>query len=158
MNKASILLLMVVFSSCYTLQNAKRDLDKVNRNYPILTTEYCAKEFPVKKEYIKGDTITKRDTVTTVGDSIPCPPQTDPTKLVKVKCPDQKIVYINTHSTDTFYGENAANLAIKDSLIADCQRSEFKATERIKISYWIIGILSVILLVIVAFTRIRKSN
>tara|TARA_R110000803_G_scaffold210835_1_gene284155 strand:+ start:25815 stop:26309 length:495 start_codon:yes stop_codon:yes gene_type:complete len=102
--KKSIYLLisLILLSSCYTQKTAQRDVSKANIKFPIVTSEFCSKTFPVKEsvketvKFIKGETIIKKDTITVDCDSV----VSDKTKSNKVL-----IRYQNIYKTDTIVKE-----------------------------------------------------
>lgn len=79
----------------------------------------CAIYFPPKIEYKPGKTITKRDTLTIPGDSVPCPPviQGKDTIYQKIKCPDSKRYTDTVFRTDT--------ITIERTDILDATRRDF---------------------------------
>lgn len=98
--KKTLLLLTILFSSCYSLQKAKKDLLKIESKHPQLIPKRCIEKYPVKEKivektkFIKGETITKTDTLTIDCDEI----VKDTIKENKVK-----IKYLNKFRTDTIY-------------------------------------------------------
>lgn len=96
----------ILVSSCTTERKVKRWMD----NNGIKMSEWCSQKYPVKTEYLKGETIVKNDTTLIKGDSIPCP-ETIKGKIVKVKCPDVATVYTTINRVDTVIKENTAKVA-----------------------------------------------
>lgn len=100
--KKTLLILTILFSSCYSLQKAKKDLLKIEIKHPELIPEKCIEKYPVtekvveKTKFIKGETITKTDTLTIDCDEI----VKDTTKENKLK-----IKYLNKFRIDTVYKE-----------------------------------------------------
>ena len=80
--KKSILLILIIFQSCYTVQKAKRQVIKADMNYPEMFTNYVVKAYPVKdsvvekikvvkgKDIIKYDTIKEIDCDSVISDTI----------------------------------------------------------------------------------------
>jgi len=93
-------------TSCTTERKAIKFLNK----HPLVAADYCASKYPVVPTYIKGKDSIIEKTVEVKGDSIPCPPN-EKGEVVKVKCPDAKLVYQNVYRTDTITKENTAKLS-----------------------------------------------
>ena len=112
MNKTLLLIVLILFSSCYTQKKAKKDIYKIKGNYPKLLDKYCADEFRSdrKDSIIKGDTVTITDTL---FDSdtffVDCPPNA--LKVVKVPCPPSKTIKEYSLRVDTLYREFPESLA-----------------------------------------------
>lgn len=124
----------------------------------------CADKYPPKTEYKQGQTIVKSDTAYLPGDSIPCPPSIigKDTVMVKVKCPDHRIIYDTITRTDTIQVENTTRVAdlygklgIANKEIYDQDREIKRLTKQRNIlSFSLFGLL--VLLGVGIFLRIRK--
>ena len=118
-NKAIIVCLIIIlyfaFTSCAS-QRQKKAHRYFNEN-KVELAELCKKEFPIVPKYIKGDTITVRDTLKVV-DTIPvyvdCPDGT------KKECPPKEKKYIETVK------------AVTDTIVKSDERQEFILREEIK--------------------------
>lgn len=106
--KNYLIYFIIVFgvTSCTTERKAIKYLDK----HPLVAADYCASKYPVVPTYIKGKDSIIEKTVEVKGDSIPCPPN-EKGEVIKVKCPDAKLVYQNVYRTDTITKENTAKLS-----------------------------------------------
>lgn len=149
MKKILIVAVLISASSCYTQKQARRQVDKIERNYPDVLAGWCADAFEPDIRYRPGEVIVKTDTTYLPGDSVDCPPN-GAGQIVKVKCPDNRIVYVDRLRVDTFENINTAALAVKDSAIV-ALRIE-KGTVAGKLKTWqkvagVLGILSLILAV-----------
>lgn len=124
----------------------------------------CADKYPPKTEYKQGQTIVKSDTAYLPGDSIPCPPSIhgNDTVIVKVKCPNHRIIHDTITRTDTIREENTKRVAdlygklgIANKEIYD-QDKEIKTLtkQRNLLSLSLFGLLA--LLGAGIFLRIRK--
>lgn len=101
--------------SCVTVEKKIRKAQGVAYQYPERFADFCAKAYPVVPQYIKGKDSVIEKTITVKGDSIPCPPN-EKGEVVRVKCPDAKIVYNDRWRVDTVVKENTAKLeALKQS-------------------------------------------
>lgn len=91
-----------MFSSCYTSQKAQRQVLRANLEFPLVTTDFCSTNYPVKesvKETIKiiqGKDIVKIDTVTVDCDSVVSDDKIDNKVLIKWK---------TIYRTDTVFKE-----------------------------------------------------
>lgn len=105
--KKYLIYFIIVFgvTSCTTERKAIKFLDK----HPLVAADYCAGKYPVVPTYIKGKDSVIEKTVTVKGDSIPCPPN-EKGEVVKVKCPDAKVITRDVYRTDTITKENTAKL------------------------------------------------
>lgn len=106
--KNYLIYFIIVFgvTSCTTERNAIKYFDK----HQLVAADYCAGKYPVIPTYIKGKDSIIEKTVEVKGDSIPCPPN-EKGEVVKVKCPDAKLVYQERWRTDTITKENTAKLS-----------------------------------------------
>lgn len=116
----------ILVSSCTTERKVKNWLN----NHPIKQAEWCSQKYPVKTEYVKGNEIVKHDTTLIAGDSIPCP-ETVKGKIVKVKCPDNKMIYTTIHRTDTIIKENTAQASYYKGLYDLETIEKIKSEERL---------------------------
>lgn len=67
----------------------------------------CATRYPIKEKIVKGETVYYTDTIIEPGLII----QADPI-LLKVKCPDSKIITKTISRTDTIIKENTAEISL----------------------------------------------
>lgn len=106
--KYYVIYFIIVFgvTSCTTERKAIKYFDK----HQLVAADYCASKYPVIPTYIKGKDSIIEKTVEVKGDSIPCPPN-EKGEVVKVKCPDAKLVYQERWRTDTVVKENTAKLS-----------------------------------------------
>lgn len=100
----SVIIISMLLSGCIT----RGKVVKYMEANPEMMAKYCAVEFPVKTEYIRG----KSDTVTrvvkdTIIRQIECPPDSDG-NVVKLECPPNELIYKYIHNTDTLIRENFA--------------------------------------------------
>jgi hypothetical protein len=106
MTKKSLLILIsLFFGACYSLPKAKKQVQKAHLTYPIATSEFCAKTYPVtektieKIKVIKGKETIKIDTIAIDCDSIVADKNKENRVFIK---------YLTTFRTDTI---------IKDKII-----------------------------------------
>ena len=106
--KKYLIYFIIVFgvASCTTERKAIKFLNK----HPFVAADYCANKFPVIPTYIKGKDSIIEKTVEVKGDSIPYPPN-EKGEVIKVKCPDAKVVTRDVYRTDTITKENTAKLS-----------------------------------------------
>lgn len=101
----SAIIISVLLSGCVTRGKVIGYMEE----HPQMMAKYCASEFPIKTEYIRGksDTITSvvKDTITRVV--MDCPPDKDGNVAV-LKCPPNELIYKYIHNTDTLIRENFA--------------------------------------------------
>lgn len=159
------LLIIILFTSCYTQRVAEKQVLKANFKHPLVTSGFCAVTFPVKEktvtktEFIKGETITKIDTLTVDCDSIVNNKDIDNKVLVK---------YRNIFRTDTIVKketilkENTAkvtnlNLKISGLETENTQKQtviDSLKKEKSKLFKWLIAfILATITLFFLIFKR-----
>lgn len=103
-NWISVVIISILLSGCIT----RGKVVKYMEANPEMMAKYCATEFPVKTEYIRG----KSDTVThvvkdTIIRQIECPPDSEG-NVVKLECPPNELIYKYIHNTDTLIRENFA--------------------------------------------------
>lgn len=141
----------ILLGGCLQSCVTERKVEKYLKKNPLFASEWCAEKYPVKEKFIKGKDSIIEKTVTVKGDSIPCPPN-EKGEVVKVKCPDQKIVYQNVYRTDTVEKESTAKLSALQQLYNDLDKkyaiekesrleAENKAKKRL---WWLIGLVGVI--------------
>jgi len=124
-NLIQILIILIVFTSCYTAKQAQRDIIKADLNHPIVTSGFCAEKFPVKEsvketiKFLKGETIVKTNTVTVDCDSIVSNEKID--NKVSVK-------YNTIYRTDTVFKEKI----VFQENIAKVSNLELKVKEKDK--------------------------
>lgn len=113
-----IISIALLLSGCYTTNKAKKQVIKAHAEYPQVTAKYCSEFYPtkdsviIKKELIKGETITEVDSFWVDCDSIV---KNNPgaKSNIKVPCPPSK----NSFRVDTVYDskeiirENTARIA-----------------------------------------------
>ena len=117
-------------------------------NHPERFADVCSKLYPVVPTYIKGKDSIVEKTVEVKGDSIPCPPN-EKGEVVKVKCPDQKIIYQNVYRTDTVEKESTAKLSALQQRYNDLDNKyaieQDKLSEATKTAkerlWWLIGLI-----------------
>lgn len=64
-----ILIVAVLFSSCYSERRARSQFGKAAASYPLVAAEYCGITFPPRDSLIKGDSVVTFDTLF-VGGSV----------------------------------------------------------------------------------------
>lgn len=118
MNAAKLLMLVILLSGCMTTEKATNYLVEQKKLPGI-----CATYYPPKIEYKQGQTLIRVDTVTQIGDSIPCPPVINgrDTVRVKVKCPDAQTIYEIKERIDTIELENTAKIQDLQYRLGDAQ-------------------------------------
>ena len=142
----------ILLGGCLQSCVTERKVEKYLKKNPLFASEWCAEKYPVKEKFIKGKDSIIEKTVEVKGDSIPCPPN-EKGEVVKVKCPDQKIVYQNVYRTDTVEKENTAKLDYYKLAIQDLnskyilekkdnEDNKSKSKNRLFIILIIAGILS----------------
>lgn len=147
---AFLLLSMGMLQSCTTERKALNYLQK----HPEVGAVYCNDKHPVKEVFIKGKDSVIEKTVTVKGDSVDCPPQIKgkDTIRVKVKCPDQKVIYQNVYRTDTLVKENTAKSAILGNELDKVNKSYLeekilreKAEKEARTRLWyLIGLMAIV--------------
>jgi hypothetical protein len=71
-----LLIVLMVFQSCYTVQKAQKQIIRAHVSYPELMPDFCSSTFPtkdstvVKTKFIKGKETFKTDTITIDCDSV----------------------------------------------------------------------------------------
>lgn len=78
------LVLLVLLTGCMTAEKAKRNLDKIENEYPELISEICAVEYPCIPR--KADTVLRTEY-----------------DFIEVECPDGQLPLTSKDSTDTIY-------------------------------------------------------
>lgn len=113
------MIIVLMFTSCYTAKKAQRQVLRANLEFPLVTTDFCSTNYPVKesvKETIKiiqGKDIVKVDTVTVDCDSVVSDDKIDNKVLIKWKTIYRTDTIIKTKIV---YQENTAkvtNLELK---------------------------------------------
>lgn len=154
MKKHHLILLgiLLIFSSCYTVNKMNRQVTKGYIEYPIEFTETVTKLLPVKEsdsvntkiEYIKGDEII--DTIFIKADCDTVLPNKD----------GKKIVYLqgkNILRVDTFQKEIVNIKTVEDTrkiTILNNEKSKLseelaKKKNTIKIMSWVLSVLGIII-------------
>lgn len=98
--KYILFLLLLLTSSCMSVEKATSYLQKKGA-----LAEVCAEEYPIREVLIPGETIVKTDTVTVEGETVECPISDKPTV---VKCPPVKVQVKHSFRVDTLIQENTA--------------------------------------------------
>lgn len=146
--------LLVLLGGCLQSCVTQRKVEKYLNNNPLFASEWCGTKYPVKERLIKGKDSIIEKTVEVKGDSVDCPPQVkgNDTIRVKVKCPDQKIVYHNVYRTDTVEKENTAKLnalqlryneLVKNYAVEKDNRLEAEYDAK-KWMWWFIGLVGIV--------------
>lgn len=120
-----ILVLIVIISTSliFSCNPVSKAVKTFNAN-PTQAALYCALTFPVKDTTIKGDTITKTDTViNVVTDSVTvnCPPNSIDTIRVTKPCPPGKTVYQTKIVTDTVIRRDFAKETVLSNALTASQ-------------------------------------
>ena len=85
------LLIIIIFSSCYSAKKAQKEVIKAHLTFPKVTSNFCAETFPVKEsviekiKFIKGKEIIKTDTITVNCDEVVRDSKIDNKVLVRYK-------------------------------------------------------------------------
>lgn len=58
------LIIILLLAGCYSPKNARKQVMKVDLNYPDILVQYCRDKFPVVERIVKGDSVFVTDTVT----------------------------------------------------------------------------------------------
>ena len=102
MKKLILLIIVIFFSSCYSLKKAQKQVAKAHYRFPIATSNFCSETFPVKENIVektifkKGTTIVKTDTISVDCDSV-VEDKTSPNKV---------LIRLQKHTrTDTIFKE-----------------------------------------------------
>lgn len=158
-NFIQIVIILILFSSCYTIKTAQKQVIKAHLNYPETTSGFCAETFPVKEnvvektKFIKGETIVKKDTVTVDCDSVVNDKNTSNKVLIQ---------YETIYQTDTIFKEkiiekeNTAKtkslqlqLKAKNKIIADKEDVISEKQQLIEmLKYGLIALIIAVLLLI----------
>lgn len=91
----------------------KERSEKFLKENPEVLAQWCSFYFPVKDNYIKGETLHTTDTLFLPGVKIPCPEVQDKdgnTIITEVDCPEQKIITDTFTRTDTIQVEDTAKI------------------------------------------------
>jgi len=113
-----IIWIVAMLSSCATQKKA----EKFYKKHPIELAKKCATEFPIREQYIKGDSVTVYDTLwetETYVDTVVITPEVV-TKIVEKTVP--KIITKTITVRDTVVKENTAKTAVLNSQIANCEK------------------------------------
>lgn len=114
----TIISIALLLSGCYTTNKASKQVIKAHVTYPQVTAKYCSEFYPthdsvvIKRELVKGETITEVDSFWVDCDSI-VKNNPESKSNVKVPCPPSK----NSFRVDTVYNskvifrENTARIA-----------------------------------------------
>jgi len=125
MKKIAILLTIILFSSCYTVKDARQDVLKAHAYFPITTSGFCATTFPSKDSIIENTRIIQgKDRVITKEVLIDCD------SVVKDTINSNKVVTKWKYSvrTDTvvvnkeIYKENTAKLQLEQIKYSELQQ------------------------------------
>ena len=97
--------ILIWFTSCMTVDKAKQVLKKKDALAAI-----CATEYPVKTEYIKGDSVITFDTIYTGGELIidTVVNYSKDTVIITKTIPVTKVISKTVHVVDTVVKENTA--------------------------------------------------
>lgn len=147
-----ILICLIVFiGGCITPKKAMQKLDSSGKG-----SEYCATRFPVKTEYIKGDSVVSFDTIyqymggEPIFDTVYS--YSKDTILVTKTVPVTKYITKTITRTDTVVKESTAKLDIAERRISELQAENgairqandklqsqlFKAKKQRNTAYWLI--------------------
>ena len=165
MKNLFFLLIIITFSSCYTLQKAQKQVEKAHSKFPIVTSGFCAETFPVKvkitekTKFIKGDTIVKKETITVDCDSV----VSDNTKSNKVFIKYKTIYQTDTIvKTKTITKENTAkvkNLELQVEKLEAIQKTNETTISNLEdknsslLKYLIFSLIANIVLVIIVIKK-----
>jgi len=114
-----ILIILTIFSSCYTAKKAQMQVHKANLEYPLVTTDFCAIKFPIKEKlvekikFISGETIVKTDTLKIDCDSVVSDKNKDNKVLIKYKNIYQRDTILKTITIEKENTARVVNLQIK---------------------------------------------
>lgn len=97
-----------MLAGCISEKRKRHRAEDYYRNNPNELALKCADQFVVQKEYVKGETVVQESVIYVPADSVVCPPSE---KVVKVKCPDAKIITKNSVRVDTLKVENTAKVS-----------------------------------------------
>lgn len=162
----SILIILIIFSSCYTAKKAQRQVQRANLEFPLVTTDFCAITFPIKEKlvekikFIKGEAIIKTDTLTIDCDSVVADKNKDNKVLIK---------YRNIYQTDTIVKtitiekENTARITnlqiqIEDLTLIKKQNEKTIKEKSIRIKdlwYFLVGSIALNVFLILFIVRRR---
>lgn len=160
---AVIATFLILLSSCNTLKKKEDNAYRFFRENPGKLAVVCKDAFPNTQKTVQGKNtiVTKHDTIIKPGIVIPCPVVTGH-KRDSVKCPDQRIIYIDKLRVDTVYIENTARVAdLQFKLAAETElkiKAETEETEANKTTkkYKIIAIIEGIILAGLVFLYFKK--
>ena len=116
----NLLMIVLMFSSCYTPKKALKQVVKAYINYPELMPDFCAKTFPTKDstivetKFIKGKEIIKTETITIDCDSV----VNDADKTNKVLIKYKDILRVDTvfvHKTKTLR-DTALEISLQNNI------------------------------------------
>lgn len=105
---------VLILGGCASVKKQRSRAHEFFREHPAELAELCGDKFPPRVEYRPGktETLIHRDTVTTPGDSIPCPetvnPETGEKYIPKVKCPDTRLITERWLRTDSLLQASTA--------------------------------------------------
>lgn len=126
---------VLILGGCASVKKQRSRAQEFFREHPAELAELCADKFPPRIEYRPGktETLIHRDTVTTPGDSIPCPetvnPETGEKYIPKVKCPDTQLITERWLRTDSLL---QASTAREEQYRLESERhARSAATERV---------------------------
>lgn len=161
-NITLFIIITLIFSSCYNIKKATKDVVKAQSTYPSMVAEQCLLFYPNKEriitkiEYLKGKDSIINNTVTINCDSllkelsqipnptekekqgkftVPCPPSTNRVDTFKVV---DSVQVDDQKLLSVLYNE----IAQKDKTIIDLTADVNNAKGTNKVFWWILGILA----------------
>jgi hypothetical protein len=151
-----VLAVVCLSLSCYNQKAAQKQFSKAAVTYPIIPAQYCASVFPPKTTIIKGDTITKTDTVQLEGSVVTDTLiSLDTIRITIVRTLPGQTITKTINVTDTITIENTAQLKVCElersntlDLLADANQKLTVSQKRAKtrgIVMWSLIALAVIL-------------
>lgn len=130
--KTILFYFLVFFTSCISEKKQRFKAEQFYKNHPQEFAQNCAEAFPVMTRFVQGMTIITHDTIIKKGIVLDCPPVFDTVKRVayvpKVKCPDQKTIYIDKYRTDTVFQESTAKVE-QYRLLSETVKSELAVSK-----------------------------
>lgn len=114
MCKKYLYLLVACLSiSCYNEKKATSQFSKAATAYPTIGANFCSITYPPKTNFIKGDTITKTDTVKLEGNVVTDTlVSLDTIRITITKTLPGQTITKTIHVTDTMRVENTAQLKV----------------------------------------------
>lgn len=126
MKKLTTIFVAAIFLySCNPVKKAVNTFDK----YPNAAALYCSIKFPAKDSTIKGDTVTKTDTIVNVitdSVSVDCPPDQPKIITITKACPPGKTITVTKVVTDTIIRRDIAKETVLSNSLTESQTTVTK--------------------------------